>query len=79
MTEKVKNKSGLLDKIFKILFNIVIFFVCVIAFILVVYVIKYVPEYRQYEKSIRHYEKYLQNMKSINSGSKNPQRRLNKR
>lgn len=50
-----------------------------LSFILVVYVIKNVPEYRQYEKSIRHYEKYLQNMKSINSGSKNPQRRLNKR
>ena len=38
MAEKVRNKSTLLGKLLKILFNIVIFLVCVIAFVLIAYV-----------------------------------------
>ncbi len=38
MAEKVRNKSTLLGKLLKILFNIVIFLVCVIAFALIAYV-----------------------------------------
>ena len=38
MGEKVRNKSGLLGKILKILFNVVIFLVCIIALLLIVYV-----------------------------------------
>ena len=66
MTEKVKNKSGLLDKIFKILFNIVIFFVCVIAFILVVYVFS-----AQIHKNNKEYKPFL-SFYTIVSPSMNP-------
>ena len=66
MSEKVKNKNGLLGIALKILLNIVIFLVCLIAFVLILYVFS-----AQIHKNDKNYKPFL-SFYTIVSPSMNP-------
>jgi len=66
MSEKVKNKNGLLGIALKILLNIVIFLVCLIAFVLILYVFS-----AQIHKNDKTYKPFL-SFYTIVSPSMNP-------
>ncbi len=66
MAEKVKNKSNFVGKFFKVLFNIVIFLVCLIALVLVIYVFS-----AQVNKNNKSYKPFL-SFYTIVSPSMNP-------